>query len=670
MRIGKTRIFQSMKYVLPALALLVTGAFAIIKDSFAVTCSDNANYYICYASTEGGYVANPWNDPEIYGDGNDGYPGNGARALADPGYKFVAWKDSDGQTVSTNSSFTPCNYSGCSGVFVEKGETYTAYFERDGDAPVYTCTGYFICYAAEEGGQILNRDDNNQKSGESNGASSSYAGRGARAVANSGYEFVDWKNDSGATVSTNALFIPCGEQQGGCEASSVNVKQYETFTAYFRQTTPAPTAATETITLGAIVDSGALNGKTIALTLSALEDGAPMPSSTQASISSDTTSVSFGEITFAEEGTWRYRINLQTPSGVTVDASNLEVRVRATLDQANNTIVTEKTFYKNQEELTSEDDFLVRVHAIPPTAAEENISLTTSVENGALEGNEAITLTLDGTPAPATTSQAVNKSTTSVSFGEISFTEPGSYRYRININNPYATAQPDATNLEVKIDAILNTDNNAIETSKTYYKNNSEVSESDFILNILLVEPTPAVGHATFSDVIDSEADTSNFTATMTPVGGAPIPSNPRGEIVDGTNLSFGAVEFTEPGYYEFVVELKNGDKTHKIKLTADLALDRRSNTLQFESGDVLDEDGTAINNDKLREIIAELLASDQTPDDDQGDSGDDSEDESVTPSPDNTDSPNTVDTINVAAYGAIGAAIFLLGLAIITKKR
>ena len=117
MRIGKTRIFQSMKYVLPALALLVTGAFAIIKDSFAVTCSDNANYYICYASTEGGYVANPWNDPEIYGDGNDGYPGNGARALADPGYIFVAWKDSDGQTVSTNSSFTPCNYSGCSGVF-------------------------------------------------------------------------------------------------------------------------------------------------------------------------------------------------------------------------------------------------------------------------------------------------------------------------------------------------------------------------------------------------------------------------------------------------------------------------------------------------------------------------------------------------------------------------
>lgn len=565
MRIGKTRIFQSMKYVLPALALLTVGALAIIKNSSAATCT---GYYICYAATEGGIAANPWDNNPRSGepDGQDYYGGNGARALPNEGYVFVEWRDETGAKVSESTTFLPCGaleYS-CSGkVRVHSGGIYTAVFEREGSEPT-------------------------------------------------------------------------------------------------------PTAATDSFTLGAIVDSGALDGKTIALTLSALEDDAPMPSSTQASISSDTTSVSFGEITFAEEGTWRYRISLQTPSGVTADASNLEVRVRATLDQANNTIVTEKTFYKNQEELTSEDDFLVRVHAIPPTAAEENISLATSVENGALEGNEAITLTLDGTPAPATTSQAVNKDTTSVSFGEISFTEPGSYRYSININNPYATAQPDATNLEVKIDATLNTDNNAIETSKTYYKNNSEVSESDFILNILLVEPTPAVGHAAFSNVIDSAADTSNFTATMTPVGGAPIPSNPQGEIIDGTNLSFGAVEFTEPGYYEFVVELKNGDKTHKIKLTADLVLDRSSNTLQFEGGDVLDEDGTAINNDKLREIIAELLAGDQTPDDDQ----DDSEDESETPSSDDTDVPNTVDTINAAAYSAIGATIFLLGFAVIKKKR
>ncbi len=663
MRIGKTRVFQSMKYVLPALALLVIGALAISKNSSAqTTCSDHSNYYICYTSVEGGHVASAWADDEIYG----GWPGNGVRALADPGYKFVEWKNSSGQTVSTNSSFTPCNYDGCSGLFVQEDETYTAYFEVDADAPVHTCTGYFICYAAEEGGQILDRDNENQKSGES-GASSSYAGRGARAVANSGYEFIGWSKNGGKTfVSTNTLFIPCGAIQNNCEASSVDVQQYETITAYFRQTTPAPTPATETITLGATVDTGALSGKAINLALSSIESGAPMPSGTQGTISQDTTSVSFGEITYSEEGTWRYRISLQAPSGVAVDADNLEVRVRATLDETNNAIVTEKTYYKNDSELTSESDFFVNVSKIAPTPAEDSITLGVSVDEGALEGGEAISLSLNGTPAPSITSGSINKDTTSVSFGEMRFTEPGSHRYNISINNPYATAQPDAVNLAVKIDATLDESNNTIVTQKTYYKNDSEVSESDFVLNISVVAPTPVTDNVSLDDLIESGTDLSDFSASMTAIGDAPAPAKSQGEIIDDASVIFGDITFTEPGSYEYNLEFKNGDKTLTIRFVTDATVNRSNNTIQL-SGRAYDEDGNQINYDQLCELVAELLTKEQ-PDDHGDDSGDDSSDDSGdssdAPSSDTPDTPNTSDAILRVAPLAIlsfaGVAVWI----------
>jgi len=294
-----------------------------------------------------------------------------------------------------------------------------------------------------------------------------------------------------------------------------------------------------------------------------------------------------------------------------------------------------------------------------------------SVENGALEGNETITAAISGTPAPATTEQSIKKETRSVSFGEVTISEPGSYRYLISVNNEYSTALPDALNLEVKIDASLDEQNNAIVTEKTYYKNNSEISESEFKLNILLVAPTPVTDNVRLDDLIESGADLSNFSASMTAIGDAPAPAKSQGEIVDDTSVIFDDITFTAPGSYEYNLEFKNGDKTLTIRFVTDATVNRNNNTIQL-LGRAYNEDGNQITYGQLRELVAELLAKEQ-PDDHGDDSGDDSSDDSGdssdAPSSDTPDTPNTSDAIlRVAPLAILSFAGVAVGIVVARK--
>ncbi len=127
---------------------------------------------------------------------------DGAKAVANTGYKFSRWVDAQGNTVSASEAFIPSRPS--SGAF--GAVTYTALFEEDN--PVT------IAYQAGAHGKVqLGPDGDASDSVSEQVAPISGKPSGAKAVADAGYRLAGWRDESGKTVSTSETFVP--EKTGG-----------------------------------------------------------------------------------------------------------------------------------------------------------------------------------------------------------------------------------------------------------------------------------------------------------------------------------------------------------------------------------------------------------------------------------------------------------------------
>ncbi|MCL1794622.1 MAG: hypothetical protein FWG34_12240, partial [Oscillospiraceae bacterium] len=114
----------------------------------------------------------------------------GSTATAAIGYTFENWTDESGAVVSTNATFIPAKVNG-----LNVAATYYANFEIDA-LQIYT-----IDYVATAGGSVSPAD-------ESHWINYTGDNTGSTATPSDGYRFVEWTDESGATVSTNANYVP------------------------------------------------------------------------------------------------------------------------------------------------------------------------------------------------------------------------------------------------------------------------------------------------------------------------------------------------------------------------------------------------------------------------------------------------------------------------------
>ena len=156
---------------------------------------------VTYEATEGGIVSVATESVNL---NDEAATFSGSEAIANEGYKFENWKDSDGNVVSTENVFVPSN--------IDKDTVYTAVFEKTVIEQYVTVT-----YKASKGGSVTTSSETIDINAE--GAKF----KGSRAVAwNDKYEFEAWINEEGKVVGTNEEYVPS------------NINKDITFTAKFK----------------------------------------------------------------------------------------------------------------------------------------------------------------------------------------------------------------------------------------------------------------------------------------------------------------------------------------------------------------------------------------------------------------------------------------------------
>lgn len=171
----------------------------------------------------------------------------GATAQAEPGYHFVEWRDAQGKQVGTTEQFVPSKNS----QNIYETATYYAYFEEN---PAVT-----IKYVTDGNGSVSNSSESVKPV--------TGIPAGSTATANTGYVFVNWTDESGNVVSTNANFVPGKNTDGVYVAQTYTAhfalrSDYTYTVRYLEDGTARELASPKTVggqTLGATVTETAIN---------------------------------------------------------------------------------------------------------------------------------------------------------------------------------------------------------------------------------------------------------------------------------------------------------------------------------------------------------------------------------------------------------------------------
>ena len=176
-----------------------------VAATYYANFAEDEDVTINYVANVGGSV-NPEKETLAPATGN----ASGSVAAVMPGYHFVNWTNEAGEEVGTELEFIPAKVNG-----VNVAATYYANFEENENIVInYVTDGNGTVSAASESLAPV--------TGEA---------QGSTATANGGYHFVNWTNEAGDVVSTDAAFVPA-------KVDGLNVAA--TYTAHFAAN-PAPT---------------------------------------------------------------------------------------------------------------------------------------------------------------------------------------------------------------------------------------------------------------------------------------------------------------------------------------------------------------------------------------------------------------------------------------------
>ena len=372
-------------------------------------------------------------------------------------------------------------------------------------------------------------------------------------------------NDSQATKE---ITVVVKDNTDGTMTATVNGGKAVKFTNTY-------SASSATINLGASKTLSAADGLNAPdvtgkydLTIAAVTEGAPMPKTTSAkNPDGQGTAVSFGDITFTKEGDYTYTVSESgSVEGVTNDAhTSKEVTVhvaddgkgalKATVTSGDRVTNFTNTYTVKPAEIDTSTTVLLtkKVVAEGTAWAGENgktFNFTITPKGGApapMADGAAVTT------GSATFSQAGEQT---ISFGTITFTAPGEYKYELaedttNLGDGWAcTGSPKTVTVKVTDDGKGNLtaalEGDAATITNTYATTPAELDSS-----------TTAV----FTKKAESEltlTKSAEFTFTIASVGDAPAPTKSEGSVTfDATgqaNVDFGTFTFNKAGDYEYTV--------------------------------------------------------------------------------------------------------------------
>ncbi len=286
-------------------------------------------------------------------------------------------------------------------------------------------------------------------------------------------------------------------------------------------------------------------------------DGTPMPETkSYTNPDADGGDMTFGDITFDKPGTYTYTV---TETGEVAGVSAVGATEKTvTISVVDNKDGTMTATVNGGQKLQFTNEYKVG-EATAEIPVNKILEVAEGLTPDSIEGKFTFTLTAaDGTPMPKTTSFTNPDATGGkVTFGgeddPITFTKPGTYTYTVTETGSADGVTNDKT--ASKTVTVVVTDNG--DGTMTAVVN--EGKELDFT-NTYTVKPTkasfPVEKILEVPEGLNPDSIKNKFTFTLTAEEGTPMPkvteyTNPD---ADGGTVTFGDIEYTEPGTYTYTV--------------------------------------------------------------------------------------------------------------------
>ena len=290
-------------------------------------------------------------------------------------------------------------------------------------------------------------------------------------------------------------------------------------------------------------------------TLTAAE-GTPVPTVTSyQNPDADGGVVTFGDIEYTEPGTYVYTITESgSADGVTNDATAAKTVTVTVVDNGNGTLTATATATED-EPLTFTNSYSVKPTTIS-FPAKKVLDVADGLTAPDITGEYTFTLTADeGVPMPAVTSYTnPAKDGGVVTFGDIGYTEPGTYVYTITETGKVDGITNDAELKTVTVTVVDNGDGTLTATA------DSTADKPATFTNTYTVEPTgisfPVEKILTVPEGLTPGSIAGLFTFTLTAEEGVPMPTvtSYQNPDEDGGVVTFGNIEYTEPGTYVYTI--------------------------------------------------------------------------------------------------------------------
>ena len=299
-------------------------------------------------------------------------------------------------------------------------------------------------------------------------------------------------------------------------------------------------------------------------TQEAVDGGAVvLPESTTATTSTDgyikagtSERVPFGDVTFFSEGT--YSFNVRETSTTTAGGW--------TYDNTSKTISVDVAKVNGKLVATSPDNdpTVTNAYEAAPTKGSVSVKKTLAAPEGAnapdITGKFTFTLEAVGdAPMPAAGGEAVtNPDATggTAAFGDITFTAPGTYTYRVSESGSVAGVQNDpvSTNL-VTVDVVDNGDGTLTATANggqpVEFTNSYNFGEVTVTIDVTKVLEVP-------EGLEGPESIKGDYTFTLSSKDGTPMPAAGGEKVTNpaekGGTAKFGQITYTKPGTYTYTV--------------------------------------------------------------------------------------------------------------------
>lgn len=282
-------------------------------------------------------------------------------------------------------------------------------------------------------------------------------------------------------------------------------------------------------------------------------------------------SVTFDEITYAAPGEYTYTITESgTVDGVTNDTATKTVTVKVT-DEGGYLVA--KTVDENGGPVGGADFTFTNSYSARSTTAAIEVAKNLSVPNGLtgpgdIADKYTFTLAAETADAPmpeSTTVTNVDGNGTPASFGDITFTKPGTYNYRITESGSVDGVTNDAEATTGKLVMVTVVDNGngtmaATKSGTTTFTNSYSATPATLGGDAALRVTKKVEGHdASTGFTFELAQSSTDANQASIAAGGSSVTTSALADGAEQT-LKFGDVTFSAPGTYNFTITEEGQD--------------------------------------------------------------------------------------------------------------